>query len=92
MTLRPYHKGGPVAFAAHKATGLADADWVIEAVVEDRAVKKDLYGRLAGQLKAGALLSSNTSGLSVNDLAAGLAPDVRARFLGVHFFNPPPDR
>lgn len=72
-----------------EAGGLAEADWVIEAVVEDSAVKKDLYSRLAGQLKSGAVLSSNTSGLAVNDLAAGLAPDMRARFLGVHFFNPP---
>jgi len=64
-------------------------DWVLEAVVERLDVKRDLLARAAAALAPHALLSTNTSSLSVAALAAGLPPDVVARFLGTHFFNPP---
>lgn len=69
---------------------LGECDWVIEAVVEDLEVKKRLFAQtVAPNLKDGAILSSNTSGLSVEAMASVLPPDVRRRFLVVHFFNPP---
>jgi 3-hydroxyacyl-CoA dehydrogenase len=69
---------------------LAECDWVIEVVVENMAVKKKLLGeQVAPRLRADAILSTNTSGLSVNELADALPEAVRPRFLVTHFFNPP---
>ena len=69
---------------------LSDCDWVVEVVVENMAVKKQLLGeRVAPHLRADAILSTNTSGLSVNEIAAALPDALRSRFLVTHFFNPP---
>ncbi|HZZ84064.1 MAG TPA: 3-hydroxyacyl-CoA dehydrogenase/enoyl-CoA hydratase family protein [Anaeromyxobacteraceae bacterium] len=68
---------------------LADCDWVIEVVLEDLAVKERLFARVAPHLREDAVLSTNTSGLSVEAMARGLPEAVRRRFLVTHFFNPP---
>ena len=68
---------------------LAGCDWVIEVVVENLEVKRRLLGRIAPHLRADAVLSTNTSGLSVNALADALPEPLRPRFLVTHFFNPP---
>ncbi|HEY7888538.1 MAG TPA: 3-hydroxyacyl-CoA dehydrogenase/enoyl-CoA hydratase family protein [Steroidobacteraceae bacterium] len=68
---------------------LAECDLVIEAIAERMDWKRDLYGRIAPHLGAHAIFVSNTSGLSINDLAAALPQELRPRFCGVHFFNPP---
>ncbi|HKK01876.1 MAG TPA: 3-hydroxyacyl-CoA dehydrogenase family protein, partial [Desulfuromonadales bacterium] len=69
---------------------LKECDWVIEVVVENMAVKKKLLGeRVASHLGEETILSTNTSGLSVNELAQVLPEAVRRRFLVTHFFNPP---
>lgn len=65
------------------------ADWVIEAVVEKSAPKRELLARLEPYLHDGLVISSNTSGLSIAELARGRSPAFCRRFLGVHFFNPP---
>ncbi|HEY6099342.1 MAG TPA: FAD-dependent oxidoreductase [Anaeromyxobacter sp.] len=72
------------------AQRIAECDWVIEVVVEDLAVKHDLLARrVVPHLRDDAVLSSNTSGLSVRAIAARLPEEVRRRFLVTHFFNPP---
>lgn len=64
----------------------AGCDLVIEAVVENAQVKKDLYARLEPLLAPEAILASNTSAISIGSLAADLRhPE---RFVGIHFFNP----
>ena len=69
---------------------LRECDWVVEVVVEDMAVKKRLLGeKVAPHLRADAILSTNTSGLSVSELAEALPAVLRPRFLATHFFNPP---
>ena len=69
---------------------LRECDWVIEVVIENMAIKKALFSeKIAPNLKPGAILSSNTSGLSVNELAEALPEALRPRFLVTHFFNPP---
>jgi 3-hydroxyacyl-CoA dehydrogenase len=69
---------------------LRECDWVIEVVVETMEIKKHVFsGKVAPNLKEGAIVSSNTSGLSVNEMAASLPDQVRKNFLGTHFFNPP---
>jgi 3-hydroxyacyl-CoA dehydrogenase len=69
---------------------LEECDWVVEVVVEDMAVKKALLGNgVAAHLRPDAILSTNTSGLSVNELAEALPEGLRRRFLVTHFFNPP---
>jgi 3-hydroxyacyl-CoA dehydrogenase/enoyl-CoA hydratase/3-hydroxybutyryl-CoA epimerase len=67
-------------------TGVRRADFALEAVVEKLDVKRRVFGELEVRLKPDAILATNTSSLSVTDLAAGLArPE---RFCGFHFFNP----
>jgi 3-hydroxybutyryl-CoA dehydrogenase len=67
---------------------LADADLVIEAVVEELAVKLDVFRRLDGITRPEVVLASNTSSLPIANLAAATQrPD---RVVGMHFFNPPP--
>ena len=68
---------------------LGECDLVIEAIAERMDWKKDLYRRIAPHLAPHAIFASNTSGLSINALAEALAPELRPRFSGVHFFNPP---
>ena len=68
---------------------LADADWIIEAVVENLDVKKQVHGQIDRHRRRGALVSSNTSGISIRAIAEGLSDDYRECFIGAHFFNPP---
>jgi 3-hydroxyacyl-CoA dehydrogenase len=65
---------------------LADCDLVIEAVFEDMAVKKDIFTRLDGIAKKGAILASNTSALDINEIAA--ATGRPESVIGLHFFSP----
>jgi 3-hydroxyacyl-CoA dehydrogenase len=67
---------------------LAQCDWVVEAVAENLAVKTALLARVVPHLAPHAVLTTNTSGLPVARIAAGLAAR-RERFFGTHFFNPP---
>ncbi len=68
---------------------LAGVDWVMEAVVERLDVKRDLLGRVAGHCAPHAVLSTNTSGIPVGAISEGWPHDLRRRWLGTHFFNPP---
>lgn len=68
---------------------LAQADWVIEAVVERLEPKQALWSRAAQHVRSDAVLSTNTSGISIAAIAQALPPPLRRRFLGTHFFNPP---
>ncbi|MGY4516389.1 3-hydroxyacyl-CoA dehydrogenase/enoyl-CoA hydratase family protein [Lysobacter sp. HA18] len=68
---------------------LRGCDLVIEAIAERMDWKQDLYKKIAPFVPAHAVLASNTSGLGINALAGVLPEEMRHRFLGVHFFNPP---
>ncbi len=68
---------------------LKDVDWIIEVVVENLDVKKNLFERIDIVRKEGTIISSNTSGISVNAMAEDCSEDFRKHFLGTHFFNPP---
>ena len=68
---------------------LADADWVIEAVVERADVKREVLDFVESNVRDDAVISTNTSGIPIRDLAAGRGPEFVARFLGTHFYNPP---
>jgi 3-hydroxyacyl-CoA dehydrogenase len=78
----------PANYDDHLAL-LRECDLVIEAIAERMDWKKDLYRRISSHLAPHAIFASNTSGLSINALAEALAPELRPRFSGVHFFNPP---
>jgi 3-hydroxyacyl-CoA dehydrogenase len=68
---------------------LKDCDWVIEVVIEHLPIKKQLFEKLIPHLAPGAILSSNTSGLSINEMSQVLPSAIRKNFLITHFFNPP---
>ncbi len=68
---------------------LQTCDVVIEAIAERLDYKKSLYQKIMPALRDDALLLSNTSGLSIAELAADMSYEHRIRFCGVHFFNPP---
>jgi 3-hydroxyacyl-CoA dehydrogenase len=67
---------------------VAECDWVVEVVKEDLAVKQALFARVEPHLKPGAVISSNTSGLSVTGMLEGRGSAFRKSFLVTHFFNP----
>jgi len=68
---------------------LSQADWVLEAVVERLDVKLAVWKSAARYVRPGAILSTNTSGIRIAEIAKALPPEMRSRFLGTHFFNPP---
>ncbi|MBW4506428.1 MAG: enoyl-CoA hydratase/isomerase family protein [Scytonematopsis contorta HA4267-MV1] len=68
---------------------IADVDWVIEVVVENLAIKKDLMARIEEIINDDAIVSTNTSGLPIQEIAKECSESFRKRFLGTHFFNPP---
>ncbi|MGH2515492.1 MAG: 3-hydroxyacyl-CoA dehydrogenase family protein, partial [Ktedonobacterales bacterium] len=67
---------------------LAEADWIVEAVIERADVKQQLFARLEGVRKPGSIVSSNTSGLPARMLLEGRSEDFSRHFLITHFFNP----
>ena len=67
---------------------LAECDWVIEVVKEDMAVKQALFAKVEQHARKGAIISSNTSGLSIKGMLEGRGADFRKNFLVTHFFNP----
>ena len=69
--------------------GIAQADWIIEAVIEQADAKRSLLERVDALRRHGSIVSSNTSGLSIAGLAEGRSDDFRRHWLGTHFFNPP---
>ncbi|MBI4937012.1 MAG: 3-hydroxyacyl-CoA dehydrogenase family protein, partial [Nitrosomonadales bacterium] len=68
---------------------LRECDLVIEAIAERMDWKSDLYRKVAPYLGAHSIFASNTSGLSINQLAQAFPESLRHRFCGIHFFNPP---
>ena len=68
---------------------LRGCDLVIEAIAERMDWKQDLYRKIAPFVSPTAVLASNTSGLGINKLSDVLPEELRHRFCGVHFFNPP---
>ena len=68
---------------------LADVDWIIEVVVEDLSIKRDLYAKLDKVRCPGSIVTSNTSTLPLNQLTEGLSQNFAKDFLITHFFNPP---
>lgn len=68
---------------------LAEVDWIIEVVVENLSVKKQVFERVDQYRKPGSIVSSNTSGISVEAMVEGRSEDFQKHFLGTHFFNPP---
>ena len=68
---------------------LAECDLVIEAIAERMDWKHGLYAKVAPHLAPHAIFASNTSGLSITELSNGFSDELKKRFCGVHFFNPP---
>lgn len=68
---------------------IGEADWVIEAVVERMDIKRSIHERVEQHAADDAVISTNTSGLPINEIAEGRSDAFKQRFLGTHFFNPP---
>lgn len=68
---------------------LSEVDWIIEVVLENLEVKKDVLLKVDQYRKSGSIVSTNTSGISVNAMIADCSDDMKKHFLGTHFFNPP---
>ena len=68
---------------------LADVDWIIEAVVENLDIKRSLLKKVEAIRKPGSIVTTNTSGLPVAQIAEGFSDDFRRCWFGTHFFNPP---
>ncbi len=85
-----------VDFASRITTGnftddmekITYCDWIIEVVVERLDIKKQIFEKVDALRKAGSLVTSNTSGIPISQLAEGRSDDFRKNFCGTHFFNP----
>ncbi len=73
----------------HLAEAVRDADWIVEVVVENIEVKRDLYEKLETLKRPDAIVSSNTSTIPWKDLVDGRSDAFKSHFLITHFFNPP---
>jgi 3-hydroxyacyl-CoA dehydrogenase len=67
---------------------IATCDWVIEVVVERLDIKRKIFERVDALRKTGSLVTSNTSGIPISQLAEGRSADFQQNFCGTHFFNP----
>lgn len=68
---------------------IADADWIVEVVVERLDIKQSIFEKVEKHRKEGSLVSSNTSSIPIHLLAEGRSDDFKKHFCGTHFFNPP---
>ena len=68
---------------------VGEGDWIVEAIIEQLQPKRELMARIEHVRKPNSIVSSNTSGLPIADIAAESSPAFKAHFLGTHFFNPP---
>lgn len=68
---------------------LGECDWIIEAVLENLEIKRDLYQKVEKVRKADAIVSSNTSTIPLHELTEGFSDGFRRHFMITHFFNPP---
>src|SRR3990172_5972309 len=68
---------------------VAEADWICEAIIENLGIKRELMMRIDEIRKPKAIVSTNTSGIPVHDIAEGRSKEFKKHFLGTHFFNPP---
>ena len=69
--------------------GIAQCDWILEAVTENLEVKRSLWRKVESLRRPDSILSTNTSGIPLRQIAEGFSDGFRRRFLGTHFFNPP---
>lgn len=84
------------AFVSRISTGnftddmsrISDCDWVIEVVVERLDIKQQIFAQVDQHRKVGSLITSNTSGIPIHQLANGRSEDFKKNFCGTHFFNP----
>lgn len=67
---------------------VGECDWVVEVIKEDLKLKNDLFAKLEPLVKPTAIVSSNTSGMSIKGMTEGRSADFKRRFLVTHFFNP----
>ncbi len=68
---------------------IASCDWIIEVIVERLESKKEILYKVDQYRRLGSIVSSNTSGVSIHEMAQGHSADFQKHFLGTHFFNPP---
>jgi 3-hydroxyacyl-CoA dehydrogenase len=68
---------------------IGEGDWIVEAIYENMDAKRDLVARIDRLRKPGSIVSSNTSGLPIHQIAARASEGFRKHFIGTHFFNPP---
>jgi 3-hydroxyacyl-CoA dehydrogenase len=68
---------------------IAACDWVLEAITENLEIKRSLWSKVDSVRAPHAILSTNTSGIPLREIAEGFSEGFRRRFLGTHFFNPP---
>jgi 3-hydroxyacyl-CoA dehydrogenase len=68
---------------------IKEADWVVEAIIENLEIKRELMARIDEVRSEGTIVSTNTSGIPITSIAEGRSESFKQHFLGTHFFNPP---
>ena len=78
----------PLDFGTHFPR-LKEADWVLEAVIEDLDTKRELLRNIGPHLRPDSIVTSNTSGIPLTTIASEMPAEFKKRWFGTHFFNPP---
>lgn len=68
---------------------IKEVDWVCEAIIEKMDIKKDMMAKIDDIRSEDSIVSSNTSGLPIGEISEDCSDELKAHFLGTHFFNPP---
>ncbi|MBC2706021.1 3-hydroxyacyl-CoA dehydrogenase/enoyl-CoA hydratase family protein [Desulfobacula sp.] len=67
---------------------ISECDWIIEVVVENLGIKRDLFTKVEKYRKPGSIVTTNTSGIPLQDICEGFSKEFKEHFMGTHFFNP----
>ncbi|MCD4677417.1 MAG: 3-hydroxyacyl-CoA dehydrogenase/enoyl-CoA hydratase family protein, partial [Desulfobacula sp.] len=67
---------------------ISECDWIIEVVVENLGIKRDLFAKVEKFRKPGSIVTTNTSGIPLKDICEGFSKEFKEHFMGTHFFNP----
>ena len=100
MTLEAAEKGAGAVDEEHRhlvqtgtfedgIAGLGDYDWIVEVIVEDLAIKRQLFEKVEAARADGSIVTSNTSGIPLRDIAEGMGDRFGSDVAITHFFNPP---
>lgn len=89
LYLKDYKRRATTGNFENDIPKIAEADWIVEAVLEKLDIKRSLFEKVEEHRRKGTIVTTNTSGIPIHELAEGRSGDFQRHFCGAHFYNPP---